>query len=166
MHLAESITNARAVYLGWETYHERLIEAISSLTIDQLGFRTAPHLRSVGENCRHVIGAQARWCHYELGLGGDALLALGVWDDKGAPERPATELVGGLRTSWGALWDALGAWTLADLAQTVPNTSPSPGEPDTFTRQWVIWHLIEHELHHGGEISLILGSHGLMGLDI
>jgi uncharacterized damage-inducible protein DinB len=25
----------------------------------------------------------------------------------------------------------------------------------------VIWHLMEHDLHHGGEISQILGSHGV-----
>jgi uncharacterized damage-inducible protein DinB len=36
----------------------------------------------------------------------------------------------------------------------------------TFTRQWVVWHLVEHDLHHGGEVSLILGSHGLTGLDL
>jgi uncharacterized damage-inducible protein DinB len=36
----------------------------------------------------------------------------------------------------------------------------------TFTRQWVIWHLMEHELHHGGEISLILGTHGLPALNL
>jgi hypothetical protein len=27
-------------------------------------------------------------------------------------------------------------------------------------------HLMEHELHHGGEISLILGTHGLPALDL
>ena len=160
------MTTARDVYQGWDTYHEHLIQAISPLTPEQLNYRTAGSLRSVGEIALHIIGAQARWCHYELGLGGDALLALGAWDDKDAPERPAAELVEGLRASWGALWDALGAWTLADLAQTVPNSAPSPGEPETFTRQWVVWHLIEHDLHHGGEISLILGSNGAQGIDI
>jgi uncharacterized damage-inducible protein DinB len=24
-----------------------------------------------------------------------------------------------------------------------------------------VWHLIEHDLHHGGEISQILGSNGI-----
>ncbi len=28
------------------------------------------------------------------------------------------------------------------------------GEDQTYTRQWVIWHLIEHDLHHGGELPL------------
>jgi uncharacterized damage-inducible protein DinB len=30
----------------------------------------------------------------------------------------------------------------------------------------VVWHLIEHDLHHGGEISQILGSHGVSALDL
>ncbi|HVB25083.1 MAG TPA: DinB family protein, partial [Ktedonobacteraceae bacterium] len=40
------------------------------------------------------------------------------------------------------------------------------GEEETFTRQWVIWHLIEHDVHHGGEISFILGMHGLAAIDL
>ena len=31
------------------------------------------------------------------------------------------------------------------------------------TRQWVIWHLIEHDVHHGGEISLTLGMPASFG---
>jgi uncharacterized damage-inducible protein DinB len=27
-----------------------------------------------------------------------------------------------------------------------------------------LWHLIEHDVHHGGEISQILGSHGIPAL--
>jgi uncharacterized damage-inducible protein DinB len=29
-----------------------------------------------------------------------------------------------------------------------------------------VWHVAEHDLHHGGEISLTLGVHGLAGLDM
>lgn len=40
------------------------------------------------------------------------------------------------------------------------------GEEETFTRQWVIWHLLEHDLHHGGEISFVLGMHDLVAIDL
>jgi hypothetical protein len=40
------------------------------------------------------------------------------------------------------------------------------GEEETFTRQWVIWHLIEHDVHHGGEISFALGMHGLAAINL
>ncbi|HZC05511.1 MAG TPA: DinB family protein [Ktedonobacterales bacterium] len=160
------MTTARDVYQGWETYHRRFIRAISPLTQEQLGFRTAESLRSIGDICRHVIGARARWCEQILGLNGDTLSSLGQWDAREAPERSAIELVDGLQGSWAALWDALGAWTIADLTHSIPNPDREPGEPEVFTRQWVIWHLIEHDLHHGGEVSLILGSHQLSGIDI
>jgi uncharacterized damage-inducible protein DinB len=30
---------------------------------------------------------------------------------------------------------------------------------------WVVWHVLEHEIHHRGELSLILGLLGREGLD-
>jgi uncharacterized damage-inducible protein DinB len=30
----------------------------------------------------------------------------------------------------------------------------------------VLWHVLEHDLHHGGELSLALGMHGLPALDV
>lgn len=35
-----------------------------------------------------------------------------------------------------------------------------------FTLTWIIWHVIEHEIHHRGEIFLMLGLLGLQGPDI
>ena len=35
-----------------------------------------------------------------------------------------------------------------------------------FTMRWIIWHVLEHEIHHRGELSLILGLLGREGLDV
>jgi hypothetical protein len=40
------------------------------------------------------------------------------------------------------------------------------GSSRTHHRGWVVWHVLEHDLHHGGEISQILGTNGLAGLDL
>ena len=32
------------------------------------------------------------------------------------------------------------------------------------TLQWIVWHVHEHEIHHGGELSLALGGLGLPGI--
>lgn len=164
--LIVDMASALDLYRGWETYQDLLIRAISHLTPEQLTYRTAAHLRSVGENCRHIIGARARWCHIILGLGDEVLADLARWDRDNMPARTAPELVAGLQSSWAVLRDALSSWTPPDLAHLIPNTDREPGEPEVFTRQWVIWHLIEHDLHHGGEVSQILGSHGLSGVDM
>ncbi len=154
------------VYHGWEQYQELLITALAPLTPEQLAYRPAPHLRSIQENVRHIIGARARWCHEAMELGDEAYAGMGRWDRKDMPERSAAELVSGLRDSWQALRDALKGWTLADLAYSIPNTDPEPGDPEVFTRQWIIWHLIEHDMHHGGEVSQLLGMHHLPAPDL
>ena len=48
-----------------------------------------------------------------------------------------------------------------------PPASLSEEEKSIFgelTRQWIIWHVLEHEIHHGGELSLALGGYGLEGI--
>ncbi|MGH2633978.1 MAG: DinB family protein, partial [Tepidiformaceae bacterium] len=40
------------------------------------------------------------------------------------------------------------------------------GSVVTVTRQWLIWRVLHHDIHHTGEISLTLGAHGLPGLDM
>ena len=34
------------------------------------------------------------------------------------------------------------------------------------TLGWIIWHVLEHEIHHRGELSLMLGLLGREGLDV
>lgn len=41
-----------------------------------------------------------------------------------------------------------------------------PDGPDEIPRGWIIWHVIEHDLHHGGEFSYSLGALGLAGLNL
>ena len=35
------------------------------------------------------------------------------------------------------------------------------GHTSSKSRAWVVWHVLEHDLHHGGEVSLTLGVHGI-----
>ena len=74
------------------------------------------------------------------------------------------ELVSGLETTGRAIQETLQRWTSADLEYVFHGTRR--GEEYSLTRQWVIWHVIEHDLHHGGELSFLLGMHDLPGLDI
>src|SRR6266496_3243889 len=59
---------------------------------------------------------------------------------------------------------SLAHWVPADLEFIYRGTRG--GESYSFSRQWVIWHVIEHDLHHGGEISFSLGMHDLAAIDI
>ena len=80
----------------------------------------------------------------------------------------AAELVAGLESTWSMVDGALARWTVNDLGHTFsPPAVLSEAERNAFgelTRQWIIWHVFEHEIYHGGELSLALGEYGLAGI--
>jgi uncharacterized damage-inducible protein DinB len=154
-------------YRGWDGYQRQMERALAPLSLEQLATTSAAeNLRSVGLIARHIVGARARWLHHTLGERGEDLESLGLWDDSDQPERSAAELIDGLRRTGEVIAAGLERWTAGDLETSFPNTNREPGEPEAYSRQWVMWHLIEHDLHHGGEISLVLGMHGLAGIEL
>lgn len=162
--MAESGGALEALYQGWELYQRRLNDAIAPLSAEQLGLSAAPQLRPVGVLAAHIISARVWWFHYILGEGSADLAPLADWDEDDAPPRTAEELVGALEDTWRLVRQSLDRWTAADLAETIRRELG--GRERAYTRQWVIWHVIEHDLHHGGELSHTLGMHGLAAPDI
>jgi uncharacterized damage-inducible protein DinB len=153
-----------SIYKGWHTYQQALVHALAPLGPDQLALRASPDLRSVGEIAAHIIGARARWFHSLMGEGGEEFQAFGGYDRPGTKPRTAAEIVGGLGSTWAGMHEAIARWTPEDWEATWSGDGSS--EPDEITRQWVIWHLIEHDVHHGGEISITLGAHGVSALQL
>jgi uncharacterized damage-inducible protein DinB len=164
MSMIEDETLLSAFLEEWSTYQSHLVTALAPLSAAQLAFGAAPQLRTIGVLAAHMIAARVWWFHYILGEGGPELAPMVQWDDDGAPPRSADELTGGLVATWKVMQEAMGHWTPADLAEVVRREVR--GKQRAYARRWVIWHIIEHDLHHGGEISLTLGMHGLTAPDI
>jgi len=150
-------------HTGWPEYNDLLERAIAPLSAEQLSLSAAPGLWSIRMMASHVVAARAWWFHTWMGEGGDVLAGLVDFDEgEEAQSREASATVGELRRSWSCLAECLGRWTEADLSATF---QPFPHRPAE-TRQFIVWHVAEHDVHHGGEISLTLGMHGLTGLDL
>jgi uncharacterized damage-inducible protein DinB len=151
-------------YKGWDVYQQRLVAAIAPLTAEQLALRSAPHQWSIGILAAHIIAARVAWFHIRMGEGSSDLAPMDAWDEDGEPPRSAAELVAGLETTWQTVQDALARWTFADLEQVFPH--PSRKDWPARSRQYIIWHVLEHDIHHGGELSSILGAHRLAAVDL
>lgn len=162
---------------GWETHQRLLLAAIADLGAEQLALRPAPGGWTIWQLASHMAGGRAYWFHDMLGEGDPAIrdmfrvpsttvpglpLADAGWEDDETHPRTATEIVDAFHLTWGVISDCLGRWTADDITVEIPQ----PRANRTTTRGWVIWHLMEHEAHHGGVISLVLGTNGLTGLDI
>jgi uncharacterized damage-inducible protein DinB len=156
-------------YKGWDVYQQHLVTAVAPLSPEQLAIQVAPHLWSIGMIATHVVATRVGWFHFWMGEGSSDLDPLASWDEDGQPSRSAAELVAGLEATWDMIGNALARWSPADLERVFefpyPGTDDA-GERPTHSRQWIVWHLLEHDLHHGGELSLALGAHGLAGLDL
>jgi uncharacterized damage-inducible protein DinB len=151
---------ADAFIEGWKTYQQRLVIELRPLTPEQFTIRVAPNLRSVGEIVTHLVAGRAFWFGVILKEGGDEIAAIANWDDDGQPVRSPAECVQALETTWNLVEDALSCWTTEDLTEQI--ILPWIGPEYPITRAWVAWHVLEHDLHHGGELSHSLGMQGLL----
>ena len=162
---------------GWATHQRLLLAAIADLDREQLALRPAPDQMGIWQLASHMAGSRAYWIHDVLGEGDPAIrdmfrvasttvpglsLEFAGWEDDETHPRTATEIVDAFHQTWGVIEGCLERWTADDITVEIPQR----GADRTTTRGWVIWHLMEHEAHHGGAISLILGSNGLPGLDL
>ena len=162
--MAEDNFTLTTFYSSWKAYQDHFKGAIAPLTAEQLELRAAPHLRSIGENALHIIGCRVYWFTDFLGEdGGEEMKVYAGWNEValelGAPVPTAAELVQALDRTWQFMADCLARWSPDDMRQTFPDDWD--GKPVNLSRAWVVWHVMEHDLHHGGELSLTLGMHGL-----
>lgn len=148
----------------WREYADHIRAAIAPLTAEQAALRAGPGQRSIGEIVAHVIECRAFWLGDFVGETGEELDALRKWYDPGALTTDVAALISGLDRSWRFVATLLDRWTPEDMRQTFPHEWR--GNHYELSRTWVVWHVLEHDLHHGGEISLTLGLHGLQAPDV
>jgi uncharacterized damage-inducible protein DinB len=148
---------ADAILQGWKVYQDQLVVVVRALNTEQLGLRVAPNLRSAGEIAAHLVAGRVSWFFEILKEKerDEELAAIALWDRSDQPARTPGELVHGLEVTWGLVQDAISHWTPAELVESI--VLPWIGPKYPITRAWVTWHVLEHDLHHGGELTQTLG---------
>lgn len=152
------------IYENWRGYQEKLRRSVAPLTSEQLTFQPAPHMWPLGQLVQHIISVRAGWFSGTMQEPNEAMEAYMWWGQRESPARSGAELARGLDETWAFIEARLRRWTPEDCAETFPDEFD--GEVFHVSRSWIIYHVLEHDLHHGGEVSLILGSHGLASVDI
>ncbi|MDQ6917780.1 MAG: DinB family protein [Candidatus Dormibacteraeota bacterium] len=155
-------------YRGWANYQRQLVTVFAPLEPAHLQLQAAPSLWSIGMIGSHVVSARAWWFNFWMKEGGQELEDFIDWDEgEDVSERSGAEIVRALEVTWGLIESRLAAWTPADLDKQFQRPTPNEaGKRPRRTREWIIWHVLEHDIHHGGEISFSLGIHGLEGIDL
>jgi uncharacterized damage-inducible protein DinB len=161
--------NIAAYYDGWQLLNQRLIDTVGALTAEQLALRPAPELWPIWAVTAHLAGARVYWLSAILKEPGAEQTpfvdpAGEGWEDDLTRPRSPSELIFALASSWQLVQRCLDRWTPPMLQEEFRRERPD--QVQMHTRQSVLMRLITHDAYHGGEVSLILGMHGLKELDL
>jgi hypothetical protein len=148
------IAEARA-FESWQDYQEAIKRAIAPLTEEQLQRRLLPGLRTPGEIAEHIVFGRALHLQRSLGDLAAALMPLTHWGKPGEPAHTAAEIVQGLELTW--------RFISGCLMHGTPGDAFASNEAAIVQ---TIWGLLDHDLPHAGELSLLLGADGLPGVEM
>ncbi len=122
---------------GWDGYQTSLLHATTPLTSEQLSLSRmgAPGMDTVAQ---HV----PRWHMEDDGTRQVA--------EESVPCYDAGLLAEWLALSWQPIQRLLEEWTVDDLFQRYPLAEY------VVSRQWTIWRIMSHDIHHGGQLATML----------
>ena len=150
-------------YADWDLHHRRIVAMIAPLTPEQLLLRSAPSMWHVSGLAAHMVGTRAFWVHHIMREGPPEMAGWLGLDDGPETDRTAARIVQGLGETWDMIAAMLARCTEANLDD--PFERVYPDRVKVFTRQALIMRVLMHDAHHGGDISQILGMHGVPALD-
>lgn len=149
--------DAKELLERWIDVRKGLFQALDKLTDMQLGFVPREGLWSLGTVARHIAGAEEGWFRHVV------TREHPEWPAEYAEEDyPTVESVKTLLSEVHARTEAY----LTTVEATAVNQVIEAPWGSKYPLRWIIWHVLEHEIHHRGEIYLMLGLLGLEAPDV
>lgn len=142
----------------WPPIREGLLAVIAAFKPEDLAYQPVEGGWPVGRIILHISSAANYWLHSGI------LSPINIY-------RPGENDLEHYPTL-----EAIGAYLAAEHDRTMSLLRNYAEEawdqrftyPDgyAYPASWVFWHVLEHEIHHRGELSLIQGILGREGLDV
>jgi uncharacterized damage-inducible protein DinB len=158
-----------ALYPDWAQHAARLRAGVRDLTPEQLALRAGPDHGPIWALAAHVAGTRVYWLCGILGEPGADPTPFAPpfeegWEDDLDHPRSGDELAWALESSWAVVEGCLARWSVEDLGATFDRSYG--GVTVTHTRASVLNRVFSHDAFHAGEISQLLGAHGLPEIDL
>jgi len=169
--MKETNYSLKMIFEGWDGYQQSIVNAVAPLNREQLVWQPSPEHRSVGDLVRHIALGRLSWFMRMDAPGSKRLVEkIAVWRTDNDGNRYIVEdgidiaeqadtLVSWLESSWEMIDQTLSAWTVVDLSKTYRHVYY--GQAYAVSRQWTVFRILAHDIHHGGELSLMLGLQGI-----
>lgn len=144
--------NADQYFDHWHKVHRDLMRGIAPLRDEHLDFRPAEkYPRTVGDILRHIINVEEGWIHYVVRR------ELKEWPDEGKDRLNTVQAIRDkLVEVHKATMRYLATVPVEDLNRIIQ--VPGDGTPKL---SWILWHVLEQQIHHRGELFLCLSLLGI-----
>lgn len=157
-----------AIFEGWQRTQAHLVDRLPKLGPHELGLRASSDGWPIWAIASHIAGARIYWlCGVLKEPGAETTPfpdALGEgWEDRLDVPRGSDELMFAVESSWKIVESCLARWTPEMLGETFSRVRE--GDVQRHTRQSVLTRLVMHDAFHCGEVSSLLGTHGLESMD-
>ncbi len=147
---------AKDIYRYWPQVRQSLYQVMDMVTDAQLDFCPREGLWSLGTVARHIAEVEDGWFRHLV------THELADWPHFDASDYATVasikELLAEVHARTLTYLEALDEETLVR-----PFELPGLGQT---TIRWVAWHVLEHEIHHRGEIFMMLGLLGMEAPDV
>ncbi len=158
--MSENSISLSNIFEGWDGHQTSIVHAIQPLTYEQLIWRPAPKLRSVGELASHIALGRVDWFARMPAPGSLELLQMTErLGSEAAISEDKDEILHWLEITWQMIARTLDQWTVQDLSRIFRHEYQ--GKLYAVSFQWTIWRIMTHDIHHGGELALMLGLQGI-----
>lgn len=147
--------NSTALFKHWNEVRSGLIAALDKINDEQLNFTPRPGLWSLRETVVHIAGTEEGWLR---------CYTANRWHENPpkAVDYPTIESLKILLAKEHAVTEAQFS---VNIEATLEQVCLLPWGSKV-SMEWAVWHVIEHEIHHRGEIYLMLGLMGTEAPDV
>jgi uncharacterized damage-inducible protein DinB len=162
--------SVRAAYSVWPHYNERLREALSRLTTEQLAISPTGERWPIWATAGHTACQRVFWlCDFARERGAETTRFINAaydcpGDDDLEHPLDAETLVDALDATFRIVESCLDRWTFDMLDEEIRREWP--GEERVHTRGWVLQRVFSHDVSHCSELNETLGGAGLPQIDL
>jgi uncharacterized damage-inducible protein DinB len=138
---------------------------LEGLTVEQIDWYPDEKTESIGTQLLHLDAIEWSWINEDI-FGRPDTEYPGSWEEAmpirvGVPQvtgRPLEWYMSKLDATRERTLEVLKGFTDEDLARLVGEAEPSPGVEKgsyLYTIDWIIWHILQHEASHLGQVELL-----------
>lgn len=143
--------NLYEIFPHWETRTNRILKSLEDRTPYELEFRFRSNMRTLGNLYRHILAAEIYWMEDIVAGRGKMFSELDENDFSNSKS-----IIDKWHTVRNRSQEIVKPFTLSDLKRTFQ----SPRNK-SFELSYILWHVVEHEIHHSGQISAMLRAQNL-----